>query len=82
MGNGLELSFEEFQKLKNVHQKLDILYKNEEKERVLSVKQFDELKALISGYKSQQKIIWGWLVGITSIGSFLAIKLWSHIAGN
>lgn len=62
MNNGLNITKEQFQSL-NQKEKLDVLFDNQ----VVTIR-------MIGGYRFYQKLILGWLAGITTIGSYLASK--------
>jgi hypothetical protein len=53
MSNGLTLTAEEFAKIRNVNQKLNILFENQQ-----------TTNKLIMGYKVQQKVN-SWMLGIS-----------------
>lgn len=60
----MNITVKEFNRLP-VKQQNTILFENTE-----------EIKCMMANYKFYQKIVYGWLVGITAIGGFLAQKIW------
>jgi predicted amidophosphoribosyltransferase len=62
----MEITVNEFNRLP-IKQQNTILFENTE-----------QIKCMMTNYKFHQKVQYGWLFGITSIGTFLAKLMWGN----
>lgn len=67
MIDGIEIDENTFKRLPVKQQNL-VLFRNTE-----------QLKSMIQGYRFQNKIMYGWLSGLSALGTWVAMSFFNHI---